>query len=85
MQQEPEVSKEEASLFELKLYIRASGEAVLEYNHVPIDKLLETFDQVNYYDVETYENAHTIASIVKHFVSTAEKLDKDMSDIIKST
>ena len=84
MQQEPEVSKEEASLFELKLYIRASGEAVLEYNHVPIDKLLETFDQVNYYDVETYENAHTIASIVKHFVSTAEKLDKDMSDIIKS-
>ena len=85
MQQESEVSKEEASLFELKLYIRASGEAVLEYNHVPIDKLLETFDQVNYYDVETYENAHTIASIVKHFVSTAEKLDKDMSDIIKST
>tara|TARA_R110000824_G_scaffold85162_8_gene211930 strand:+ start:381 stop:638 length:258 start_codon:yes stop_codon:yes gene_type:complete len=85
MQQESEVSKEEASLFELKLYIRASGEAVLEYNHVPIDKLLETFDQVNYYDVETYENAHTIASIVKHFISTAEKLDKDMSDIIKST
>ena len=84
MQQEPEVSKEEASLFELKLYIRASGEAVLEYNHVPIDKLLETFDQVNYYDVETYENAHTIASIVNHFISTAEKLDKDMSDIIKS-
>jgi hypothetical protein len=84
MQQEPEVSKEEASLFELKLYIRASGEAVLEYNHVPIDKLLETFDQVNYYDVETYENAHTIASIVKHFISTAEKLDKDMYDIIKS-
>ena len=84
MQQESEVSKEEASLFELKLYIRASGEAVLEYNHVPIDKLLETFDQVNYYDVETYENAHTIASIVKHFISTAEKLDKDMYDIIKS-
>ena len=84
MQQEPEVSKEEASLFEVKLYIRASGEAVLEYNHVPIDKLLETFDQVNYYDVETYENAHTIASIVKHFISTAEKLDKDMYDIIKS-
>ena len=84
MQQEPEVSKEEASLFELKLYIRASGEAVLEYNHVPIDKLLETFDQVNYYDVETYENAHTIASIVKHFISTAEKLDKEMYDIIKS-
>ena len=85
MQQESEVSKEEASLFELKLYIRASGEAVLEYNHVPIDKLVATVDQVNYYDVETYENAHTIASIVKHFVSTAEKLDKDMSDIIKST
>jgi hypothetical protein len=84
MQQESEVSKEEASLFELKLYIRASGEAVLEYNHVPVDKLLETFDQVNYYDVETYENAHTIASIVKHFISTAEKLDKDMYDIIKS-
>ena len=84
MQQEPKVSKEEASLFELKLFVRASGEAVLEYNHVPVDKLLAVFDQVNFYDVETYENAHTIASIVKHFISTAEKLDKEMGDIIKS-
>jgi len=78
MQQEPKVSKEEASLFELKLFVRASGEAVLEYNHVPVDKLLAVFDQVNFYDVETYENAHTIA-----FISTAEKLDKDMAQIIK--
>ena len=84
MSQELEVSKEEASLFELKLFVRASGEAVLEYNHVPVDKLLKAFDQVNFYDVETYENAHTIASIVKHFISTAEKLDKDMAEIIKS-
>ena len=50
-----------------------------------MDKLLKAFDQVNFYDVETYENAHTIASIVKHFISTAEKLDKDMAEIIKST
>lgn len=83
MQQEPEVSKEEASLFELKLSVRHTGEAVLDYNHVPINKLLETFDQVNFYDVETYENAHTIAALVKHFISTAERLDKEMAEIIK--
>jgi hypothetical protein len=84
MQQESKVSKEEASLFELKLFVRSSGEIVLEYNHIPVDKLIAVFDQVNFYDVETYENAYTIAAIVKHFISTAEKLDKDMADIIKS-
>ena len=85
MQQESKVSKEEASLFSLELYVRAEGEVVLEYNHVPIDKLLEAFNQVGHYDVETYENAHTITAIVKHFISTAEKLNGEMAEIIRLT